>query len=589
MGKKLFLSLSAFLSITSAAFGASIGAPVATTPNDPTLKYFSQAVDAVIAGDKVTLRKLYDYDVLDGITNHESVSKALNDLLKRVHQESRSLYRKGEVTKAADRLELAFDFTAYVADKLSHDRNTPDRTPEYWLFGWKSPSIKMAQNVYVSALNDYGFFLQRIDQNAEAVRILQAVISAEPDRELAYLNLANALWHLGRKDEALPYFEKYKEMRVEERKESINTDAPTQAILHISSSICPRKNTATNEPKAKVDLGPYLVGIQKEIKAHWLPPKGDNSQTTVLQFDIDNSGRISNTSTIKSTSEQYKQAAIKSLKRSSLPPLPAEAPNVIALEFTYNYNVLHSLDKEDLVIKQWMTRLAQNRTAENHAGLAEAYEDDGDFVRAREQLLLALERAPKNQRYEELLRENEIQTAEVKRQVNELGKDAPKTNPRLGVPQAALNNQGVNALNSGDYSLAIEKLSQALDIDPGYKLARNNLGIVFNNRGIRGRNDKVRALMDFHRALLLGSDDTAAEKNISTSIKSQIKGRDSYSLRRDLADRLAAKHDYVGAIAEYRRALQIKDDAKIKEPLQQILDRVMSPSYNDASVITDPK
>ncbi len=588
MSKKLFLSVSIFLSITSGAFGPSTGAPVATASADPTEKYFNQAVDAVMAGDKVTLRRLYDYDVLDGITNHDSVSKSLNDLLKRVHQEAKGLYRKGEVTKAADRLELAFDFTAYVAEKLDHDRNMPDRTPEYWLYGWRSPSIKMAQSLYVAALNDYGFFLQRIDQDAEAVRVLQAVISAEPERELAYLNLANALWHLGRKEEALPYFEKYKEMRLEESKEP-KIHAYSEAILHISSSICPGKNNAPNDEKGKVDLTAYMIGIQKEIKANWHPPKGDLTQITILKFDVGTSGRITNVSTTKSSSDQYRQAAIKSLRSSSLPPLPAEAPNAIAFEFTFNYNVLPNLDKEDLVIKQCMTKLAQNRTAENHACLAEAYEDDGDFARAREQLLLALERAPQNRRYEELLRDNEIQMAEVKRQINELGKDVPKANLRLGVPQAALNNQGVNSLNSGDYNLAIQKLCQALDLDPGYRLARKNLGIVFNNRGTRDRNDKTRALLDFHRALLLGSDDTAAERNIATSIKALIKGRDSYNLRKDLADGLAARHDYVGAIAEYRRALSIKDDAKIRAPLQQILDRVMSPSYNDASFFTDPK
>jgi tetratricopeptide (TPR) repeat protein len=270
--------------------------------------------------------------------------------------------------------------------------------------------------------------------------------------------------------------------------------------------------------------------------------------------------------------------------------LPSDAPGSVSLDFTFSYNVLNKFDKEDLAIKQWLSRLAQKKSAENHAGLAEAYENDGDFVRAKEQLLLAIakERGPQLKRYEELLRDIEIQIAEVKTQIAELGKEAPKPGKPMGLPQAALNNQGANALNSGDYATAIQKLSQALNLDPGYKLARNNLGMVFNNRGIKQRNNKVKALLDFHRAQLLRTDDTASEKNISTSIKTIIRGKDSYSLRKEIADGLAAQHDDVGAICEYRRALEIKDDPKIREPLQSITDRVMSPSYSDNAFITDP-
>lgn len=601
MNKKLLLSTSFFLCISAttlvssyatatASAQSSIAAATVSAPFDPIQKYFNQAVEAILAGDKATLRKVYDYDILDGINYREASAKTLNDLMKKVHQEAKALYRKGEIAKAAEKLEMTFDFTAYVADKLDHDVNTPDRTPEYWLAGWKLPALKMDREVYISALNDYGLYLQKLNQDAESMRVLAAVISAEPQREIAYLNLADTLWHMGRKDDALPYFQKYNEIRNVENKEAAKLHQPIEAVLHTSCVACPKTNSQVSEPKGRIDLANYFLVIEKVIRANWHPPKGDKTEIVVLHFDVSSTGKVSNIMSSKLLDDTYKQAAVHALKTSKLPPLPNDAPNSISLDFTFGYNVLNKFDKEDMTIKQWLAKLAQKRSAENHAGLAEAYDDDGDFVRAREHLLLAIakERGPLIKRYEELLRDEELQIADVKRQVSDLSKEAPKPNKAMGMPQAALNNLGATALNSGDYALAIQKLTQALNIDPGYKMARNNLGMVFNNRGIKEKTNKVKALLDFHRAQLLRTDDTASERNISTSIKTIIKGRDSYSLRKELADGLAARHDDVGAICEYRRALQIKDDPKIREPLQAITDRVMTPSYADNSFVTDP-
>lgn len=590
MSRKLLLSLSTFLCLNTGTFAPSLAAATAVTAIDPVQKYYSQAVDAVLAGDKATLRKVYDYDVLDGITYRDTSAKSLNDLIKKVHQDAKALYRKGDVAKAADRLELTFDFTAYVADKLSHDVNTPDRTPEYWIAGWKLPALKTDPKVYIAALNDYGTYLQKLGQDAEAMRVLAAVISVDPQREIAYLNLADTLWHMGRKEDALPYFQKYNEIRSEENKEAIKIHQPTEALLHVSCVACPKTNSQVFEPKGRVDLANYLLIIEKIIRSNWHPPAGEKTESVVLRFDLNHNGKVSNIAAGASSNDTYKDAAIRALKNSQLPPLPADAPNLVSLNFSFSYNILDKLDKEDLAVKQWLARLTQRKSAENHAGLAEAYENDGDFARAKEQLLLAIakERGPQLKRYEDSLRDVELQLADVKNQIADLGKEPPKPGKPMGMPQAALNNSGATALNSGDYQTAIQKLSQALNIDPGYKLARNNLGMVFNNRGIKERTNKVKALLDFHRAQLLRTDDTASEKNISTSIKTIIRGKDSYSLRKDLADGLAARHDDVGAICEYRRALEIKDDPKIREPLQALTDRVMTPSYSDSAFETDP-
>lgn len=71
-----------------------------------------------------------------------------------------------------------------------------------------------------------------------------------------------------------------------------------------------------------------------------------------------------------------------------------------------------------------------------------------------------------------------------------------------------LNNQGVQALSAGRESDAIAKLSESCDLDPDYELARENLAIAFNNRGIAfyKRKDYRSANADFEKSLFLRSE-----------------------------------------------------------------------------------
>lgn len=99
MSRKLLLSLSTFLCLNTGTFAPSLAAATAVTAIDPVQKYYSQAVDAVLAGDKATLRKVYDYDVLDGITYRDTSAKSLNDLIKKVHQDAKPSIGKGMLQK----------------------------------------------------------------------------------------------------------------------------------------------------------------------------------------------------------------------------------------------------------------------------------------------------------------------------------------------------------------------------------------------------------------------------------------------------------------------------------------------------------
>ena len=63
-----------------------------------------------------------------------------------------------------------------------------------------------------------------------------------------------------------------------------------------------------------------------------------------------------------------------------------------------------------------------------------------------------------------------------------------------------LNNQGVKALNAGTFSEAVKDFQAALNLDPSYQLARDNLAIAHNNYGLQLKNDPKKALKEFQGA-----------------------------------------------------------------------------------------
>lgn len=74
---------------------------------------------------------------------------------------------------------------------------------------------------FTAIANDYGFFLEQAGRCEEAVEVLGAVLALDPARTVAYLNLADALWELGDRANAvnsyLTYAERMKQVRLEEQ------------------------------------------------------------------------------------------------------------------------------------------------------------------------------------------------------------------------------------------------------------------------------------------------------------------------------------------------------------------------------------
>lgn len=134
----------------------------------------------------------------------------------------------------------------------------------------------------------------------------------------------------------------------------------------------------------------------------------------------------------------------------------------------------------------------------------------------------------------------------------------------------SLNNEGVTALKSNDYDTAISKLRLALKKTPGYKLAKENLVITYNNAGIARSKDTQECMKDFHMAVWLDPNSTTATENIDATIKVMKMDPKSVADRIALAEACEKDNDFAGAIVEYRAALKLKSDPDLQKKIDAI-------------------
>jgi tetratricopeptide (TPR) repeat protein len=150
-----------------------------------------------------------------------------------------------------------------------------------------------------------------------------------------------------------------------------------------------------------------------------------------------------------------------------------------------------------------------------------------------------------------------------------------------------LNNEGVDALKTEDFRIAIDKLTAALNIDPGYRLARTNLSTAHNNYGLAIRDEnKIEALKHFEQAqYLLENDHPVVQANLLGMMRVMGKDPDSFTDRVELGNQDKLEGDLVGAVVQYRAALKLKRDPEIHRRLVnvyrllKVLDNIDNPRH----------
>jgi uncharacterized protein YkwD len=143
----------------------------------------------------------------------------------------------------------------------------------------------------------------------------------------------------------------------------------------------------------------------------------------------------------------------------------------------------------------------------------------------------------------------------------------------------ALNNAGVDALTAKDYRVALEKFLEALQLEPGYTVARENLGVTLSNIGIQKPLEE--ALPYFHRSLYVSPGAPNVLRNLQSAIDALNMDPAKFEDRVKLADQALASKDYAGAIVEYDAALKIRDDAQVRRKLSTVPKPVDLPSQGE--------
>lgn len=128
-----------------------------------------------------------------------------------------------------------------------------------------------------------------------------------------------------------------------------------------------------------------------------------------------------------------------------------------------------------------------------------------------------------------------------------------------------LNNEGVLAINNKDWKLAQQKLAAALELDPGYALAKDNLTVMHGQHALQLRQEHKfdDALKEFHQAAYASDYWNEA---LCATIEKCGKNPKSFVDRVALAE-AERNNDYIGSAVEYRAALELTNDREVHKKL----------------------
>ena len=95
---------------------------------------------------------------------------------------------------------------------------------------------------------------------------------------------------------------------------------------------------------SKVDYGPWMEKMKKDIRAKWRPPKGLEQRHVATLLTIKRDGSIVSPSIVESSGiPAVDQSALDALKASSpLDPLPAGAPASVQVRYVFDWKVAHN-------------------------------------------------------------------------------------------------------------------------------------------------------------------------------------------------------------------------------------------------------
>ena len=146
------------------------------------------------------------YEKID--TNNKKYKYVFSEMIDITHSDALVLFRRGQIVNAIEKLSSFVD--GYDAS---------------WL------TDKDLAGTVISATNDYAYFLQKNNEPRASIKYLTYILNAEPGRAVAWLNLADSNWMIGKKDEAIKQYVEYKDIILAEDEGS---KIPSRVIKRIS-------------------------------------------------------------------------------------------------------------------------------------------------------------------------------------------------------------------------------------------------------------------------------------------------------------------------------------------------------------------
>lgn len=183
---------------------------------DPTAEYYNKMAALLEAGNigeamASEVRVMYPY-------SYSGYYKIPQLALLKAHEDALDKHRAGDPVSAAKVLKWGLDqyLGVQAGGPLSVDKLNR-------LLKLTEPGDQRAQayrvdiNEFISALNDYAFFLAEIGQRDEAENYLKQVLRMAPDRVVVYINLGDVCWDLGKYTEAKAYYQRYLDLLGDEK------------------------------------------------------------------------------------------------------------------------------------------------------------------------------------------------------------------------------------------------------------------------------------------------------------------------------------------------------------------------------------
>jgi len=128
--------------------------------------------------------------------------------LRSAHEHGLEEFRTGDPEGAVELFEEAEEAVEWLAIRYPWYRAYEDSS------GFSEADISNYSTIgeFTMIANDYGFFLEQSGDYEKAIDVLYGVLTLDPGRMVAYLNLADALWELGEYHNAVDQYLVYKQM-----------------------------------------------------------------------------------------------------------------------------------------------------------------------------------------------------------------------------------------------------------------------------------------------------------------------------------------------------------------------------------------